>query len=231
MPTKPTKREKEQQQTYTGLVLIGAVAVLWIGVVLLMAEVTKNARPVFIVLGGVITVGLGYAYYDYSWKEDDEKTAYHVVEYDKQKEERERVVGFDENKQISKAEYDAAILKVRQEEERRVAEKEMELKQERERTAFYKKQAEHSPPGPAVAPSNDLTAENIRKAVQRAAQGLLPRSDDNQYREHQKYLEIKKDGEWVRAKNVRGLNGNNITVPGLPGKWMKIGADGYVKTD
>ena len=195
-------------------------------------------------------MGLGYAYYDYSWKEDDEKTAYHVVEYDKQKEERERllphgprqprqttVVGFDENKQFSKAEYDAAILKVRQEEERKVAEKEMELKQERERTEFYKKQAEHhpypytSPPGPAVAPSNDLTAENIRKAVQKAAQGLLPRSDDNQYREHQKYLEIKKDGEWVRAKNVRGLYGNNITVPGLPGKWMKIGADGYVKTD
>ena len=67
-------REKEAQRTYTGLVMIGAVAVLWIGVVLVMAEVHKNARPVFIVLGGVITLGLGYAYYDYSWKEDDEKT-------------------------------------------------------------------------------------------------------------------------------------------------------------
>ena len=54
--------------------MIGAVAVLWIGVVLLMAEVTKNARPVFIVLGGVITLGLGYAWHDYNRKEENKKT-------------------------------------------------------------------------------------------------------------------------------------------------------------
>ena len=64
-------REKEAKQTYTGLVMIGAVAVLWIGVVLLMAEVHKNARPVFIVLGGVITVGLVYAWYDFNRKAAD----------------------------------------------------------------------------------------------------------------------------------------------------------------
>ena len=69
-----TQQDKERSRTYTGLVLIGAVAVLWIGVVLLMAEVHKNARPVFVVLGGVITLGLGYAYYDYNWKEENDKT-------------------------------------------------------------------------------------------------------------------------------------------------------------
>ena len=69
-----TQQDKERSRTYTGLVLIGAVAVLWIGVVLLMAEVHKNARPVFIVLGGVITVGLGYAWYDFNWKRENEKT-------------------------------------------------------------------------------------------------------------------------------------------------------------
>ena len=75
------KQDKEAQKTYTGLVLIGAVAVLWIGVVLLMAEVHKNARPVFIVLGGVITAGLGYAWYDFNWKQENEKTGAEKTSY------------------------------------------------------------------------------------------------------------------------------------------------------
>lgn len=65
------QRENETKNMYSMLVMIGAVAVLWIGVVLLMAEVHKNARPVFIVLGGVITVGLGYAWYDFNRKAAD----------------------------------------------------------------------------------------------------------------------------------------------------------------
>ena len=100
------KQDKEAQKTYTGLVMIGAVAVLWIGVVLLMAEVHKNARPVFIVLGGVITVGLGYAWYDFNWKREQEKTGLNesafaaLAEYDKQKEERQRLLSGDRRQPI-----------------------------------------------------------------------------------------------------------------------------------
>ena len=58
--------------------MIAAVAVLWIGVVLLMTEVHKNARPVFTVLGVVITVGLGFAWYDYNRKEENKTGAEHA---------------------------------------------------------------------------------------------------------------------------------------------------------
>jgi hypothetical protein len=65
------KRDKEMKQMYSGLAMIGAIAVLWIGVVWLMAETHKNARPLFIVLGCVISVGLAYAWYDFNEREGE----------------------------------------------------------------------------------------------------------------------------------------------------------------
>ena len=61
-----TQEDRKQQQTeaYGGLVLGGAVVLLWIGMVMAMNAAHNNLRPVFIALGTVITLGLGYAYYD-----------------------------------------------------------------------------------------------------------------------------------------------------------------------
>ena len=245
-PTQPMqttmqmKQDKERSRTYTGLVLIGAVAVLWIGVVLLMAEVHKNARPVFIVLGGVITVGLGYAWYDFNWKRESEKTGAEQEPFlppgaagapghpqlSLHGPGQTTVVGFHENKQFSKAEYDAAILKVRQEEERKVAEKEMELKQEREKSDFWKKQAEHhpysytSPPGPAVAPpggGNNLTAENVRAMIEKAARTVRGGGDDSHL-------------TGVQKANKRKWEQNGWHKDG--DKWKRDSQDGkYAKTE
>ena len=146
-----TQRAKEQLRTYTGLVMIGTVVVLWIGVVLLMAEVHKNARPGFIVLGAVITLGLGYAYYDYSWKEHDEKTGLTLAEYDKQPEEwqgflsgerrqpSQTTVGGVEHK-YSQSDIDNEIARVRQEKEQELQRKNHELKMAQEDAKFWKEQ-------------------------------------------------------------------------------------------
>ena len=238
------KQDKEAQKTYTGLVMIGAVAVLWIGVVLLMAEVHKNARPVFIVLGGVITAGLGYAWYDFNWKRESEKTGAEQEpflppgaagapghpQFFSHGPGQTTVVGFHENKQFSKAEYDAAILKVRQEEERKVAEKEMELKQEREKSDFWKKQAEHHPysytlpPGPAVAPpgggNSDLTPANLQKMqkmFEQAAKRLTGGGDDSHL-------------TGVQKANKRKWEQNGWHKDG--DKWKRDSQDGkYAKTE
>ena len=62
--SRESSRKQEQMQAYGGLVLGGAVVLLWIGMVMAMNATHNNLRPVFVVLGIVITLGLGYAYYD-----------------------------------------------------------------------------------------------------------------------------------------------------------------------
>ena len=73
--SREASRKQEQMQAYGGLVLGGAVVLLWIGMVMAMNATHNNLRPVFIVLGVVITLGLGYAYYDtvHPSPEEDER--------------------------------------------------------------------------------------------------------------------------------------------------------------
>lgn len=62
------------------LVVLGVIAVLWVGTALAMAEVHKNVRPVFIVLSSVITVGLAYAWYSFNHSETEEREDRNDVE-------------------------------------------------------------------------------------------------------------------------------------------------------
>ena len=68
------------------LVVLGVIAVLWVGTAVVMAEVHKNVRPVFIVLSSVITVGLAYAWYSFNHSDTSDNSD---VKEREEREERE----------------------------------------------------------------------------------------------------------------------------------------------
>ena len=68
------------------LAVLGVIPVLWVGTAVVMAEVHKNVRPVFIVLSSVITVGLAYAWYSFNHSDTSDNSD---VKEREEREERE----------------------------------------------------------------------------------------------------------------------------------------------
>ena len=85
-------RKHQREQAYGSLVLGGAVILLWIGLVMAMNASHNHLRPVFITLGGVITLGLIYAYYDtvHQSLEEDEESAQRLLTQDGSRKESEK---------------------------------------------------------------------------------------------------------------------------------------------